>query len=148
MTNSRTKGASGEREVAQELHRQLGMNFKRNLDQYREDDLGDLICDNPAFPFIIEVKRYGKGWTCKAAWEAQAFKAAKKAKKHPCVIYRYNNQDWRARVWMDALAESVGGNAVCGVRGDFSLQDFAWVCREIMARRDERLRGIWQEGGE
>ena len=136
MTNSRNKGASGEREVAQELARQLGFTFKRNLEQVREGLHGDLVCDDfPDFPFCIEVKRHAKGDSCLTAWEVQAQRAAEKAGKHPVVIYRFDHGAWRCRVWMEALAESVGGHAVCGVWADTCLQHFAWICREIMARR-------------
>jgi Holliday junction resolvase len=135
MTNSRQKGAAGEREVAQELHRQLGMNFKRNLNQYQERSEGDLVCDNEAFPFCIEVKRAAKGWTCRPAWEVQAFEQAEKVGKFPCVIYRFDGQQWRCRVWFDALAEAFGAFSVCNRCADMDMQSFAWVVREIMARK-------------
>ena len=139
MTNSRNKGSNAEREVAKLLFAELGMTFKRDLDQYRANDLGDLICDDPAFPFTIEVKRYAKGWICKPAWEAQVFKAAQAARKHPCIIYRYDGQQWRARVYMDAIAQAVGASAVCTVHADTDVLGFAWICREIMARNAERM---------
>lgn len=133
MTNSRAKGAGGEREVAKELFSQLGMTFKRDLEQYRESDRGDLICEHEDFPFIIEVKRHAKGWTCKPAWESQVFKACEGTSKYPCVIYRYDGQQWRARVWIDAVADAVNGHAVSGVHFDTDLLGFAWIAREIMA---------------
>jgi Holliday junction resolvase len=138
VTNSRQKGAGGEREVAKELFLELGMTFKRDLRQYQQTDLGDLVCDNEDFPFVIEVKRYAKGWACKPAWETQAFRAAKAAQKHPCVIYRYDGQQWRCRVYMDAVAEAIGATSVCTVHLDTNIQGFAWICREIMATRAKR----------
>lgn len=135
MTNSRQKGASGEREVAQELFKQLGMNFKRNLTQYQERHQGDLVCENDAFPFCIEVKRAAKGWICRPAWEVQAFEQAEKAQKHPVVIYRFDGQQWRCRVWFDALAEALGTSCVSTRCADLDMQAFAWVVREIMARK-------------
>jgi hypothetical protein len=53
MTNSRTKGAQFEREVAKLLLLELGITFKRDLRQYQEADHGDLIPDDPAFPFEL-----------------------------------------------------------------------------------------------
>ena len=47
--NSRNKGAAAEREIAKLLFDELGMTFKRDLEQYRAGDTGDLICDEP-FP--------------------------------------------------------------------------------------------------
>lgn len=136
MAHSRNKGAHGEREVAAELFAELGIKFERDLEQYRKDDRGDLLAiDCPDFPFTIEVKRYEKGWTCKPAWESQVFKAAKAANKHPCVAYRYNGQKWRYRIWIDALAEAMGTDRVSGLYFETDAQGFAYVAREIMARK-------------
>lgn len=135
MVNGRNKGAQAEREVAQELFAELGMTFRRDLRQYQQGERGDLICDDPAWPFVIEVKRHAKGWTCAPAWEAQVFKAAQGTGKHPCVIYRFDGQKWRVRVYFDALAEAFGGNAVSTQPADLTIQGFAYVAREIMARR-------------
>lgn len=135
MTNSRNKGANGEREVAQELWRELGMTFKRDLQQYQVGERGDLVCDDPAWPFLIEVKRRANGWTCVPAWEAQAFRAAADTKLHPAIIYRFDRQQWRVRVYLDAVIEAVGGVATSGHWLETDIQGFAWVAREIMARR-------------
>lgn len=135
---SRTKGATAEREVAKELYRELGMNFRRDLQQYQQGELGDLVCDDPGFPFLIEIKRYAMGWTCKPAWEAQVFKALEKSGRddlHPCIIYRFDRQDWRARVYMDAVAEAVGGYKNTTTWLETDIQGFAYIAREIMAGR-------------
>ena len=47
MANSRSTGASAEREIAKLLFDELGMTFKRDLEQYRAGEHGDLICDEP-----------------------------------------------------------------------------------------------------
>lgn len=135
MTCSRTKGAAGERAVAKELFAELGMTFKRDLRQYQTADYGDLVCDDPGFPFSIEVKHYAKGWTCKPAWEVQAIKAAENAGKLPCVVYRYNGQGWRVRVWFDAIAEALGTAVTCNQSADVTISGFAYIAREIMAAR-------------
>lgn len=147
MANSRNKGASGEREVAIALFGELGMTFKRDLRQYQTVELGDLVCDDAAFPFCIEVKRYAKGWTCKPAWEAQVFKAAANTGLHPCVIYRYDGQQWRCRIWIDAVAEALGVSSVSGRHFDTDIQGFAWVAREIMAFRSGAVRHEPMVGG-
>lgn len=142
MTNSRAKGAVGEREVAALLEYELGIKFKRNLEQCREAAHGDLITDDPGgFPFTIEVKRYGSGWTCRPLWEAQAFTAARAAGTHPCVIYRYNGQQWRCRIWIDAVAEALGGCDVSGVHFDTDIQGFCWIARELIARERTAVFG-------
>lgn len=134
MTNSRNKGAGAEREVAKLLFAELGISFSRDLRQYQKADYGDLLCDVDSWPFTIEVKRYAKGWTCKPAWETQVFKSAKAAGKHPCVIYRYDGQQWRVRLWIDAVGEALGVAPVAGVHFDTDIQGFSWIAREMMAR--------------
>ena len=52
----------GEREIIAILTDELGGNangltFQRDINQYRQSDLGDIICNDPDFPFVIEVKR-------------------------------------------------------------------------------------------
>jgi hypothetical protein len=41
MVNGRAKGAAAEREIAKLLFDELGMTFKRDLEQYRAADHGD-----------------------------------------------------------------------------------------------------------
>jgi Holliday junction resolvase len=137
MTNSRNKGANGEREVARLLEQHLGIKFERNLEQSRTAAHADLIPSDEGFPFIIEVKRHAKGWTCAPAWEAQVFRAAEGSSLHPCVAYRFDGQQWRFRVWFDALALGLGGHAVSNQSADLSIDGFAYVAREIMARQLE-----------
>ena len=59
MTNSRNKGASFEREIANLLNEDLGLKngLKRILEQTREKFLPDLILGR----LYIECKRYGSG---------------------------------------------------------------------------------------
>ncbi|WP_299945312.1 hypothetical protein [uncultured Ruegeria sp.] len=136
MTNSRRKGAAFERQVAGELLTYTGIRFKRNLDQYQEKDHGDLTPEDPGFPFEMECKAYASGADCKSGWEAQAFTAAEKTGKFPAVIYKFNSRPIRVRIWEDALAEAFDTTPLnCGLKVDVSLQDFALIAREIMARR-------------
>ena len=135
MTNSRNKGSAFERAVAKDLFAELGISFKRDLEQYRERDRGDLIPSDSAFPFLLECKHYASGTDCKPAWEVQAFKAAQGTQLHPCVVWTYNRQPVRYRVWFDALAEAFGSTAVSNKHADLTIQGFAWICREIMAQR-------------
>lgn len=134
MANSRNKGAAFEREMAQELHKMLGVNFKRDLDQYRQRDRGDLIADR-AFPFLIECKRHARGGFLQAWWD-QAYRAALETGQRPAVIYRFDRQPVRVRVQLRAAME-------CISRGKWSAEDwhiididlegFAYLCREGMA---------------
>lgn len=99
MANSRAKGSGGEREVAAILHDQIGLVFKRDLEQYRSADRGDLLCVDMDFPLVIEVKRYAKGGeTPRGAWWDQCCKAATAAHKWPLLVWRYDRMDWRWRL--------------------------------------------------
>ncbi len=83
MVNGRNKGAAWERTVAKMLFDELGVEFSRDLRQYQKSDLGDLICDDPTWPFVLELKRYASGYTYQQAWWDQVVKAADAARKEP-----------------------------------------------------------------
>lgn len=122
MTNSRTKGAAFEREVAKLLLLELGITFKRDLRQYQEADHGDLIPDDPAFPFELELKRYAHGPISGTdKWWQQVTTAANKTGKRPALIYRYDRQPIRVVVELQ------------GIRCNISFEDFCYLTREIMA---------------
>lgn len=132
---SRAKGAAGERDLAAVLFAELGIKFSRDLRQYQEGERGDLIANDPDFPFLIECKRYAKGWTCAPAWEVQAFNAAKAASKHPCVAYRFDSRKWRFRIWIDAVGAAFGVSPGAGAWMETDAHGFAWIAREMMARK-------------
>jgi len=139
LTHSRNKGASFERQVASLLRDELGMAFKRDLRQYQESERGDLICDDPTFPLLIECKAYASGTDCRAGWMQQAETAAKGTGLYPCVIYKFNRHPIKCRVPIEAIAEAHGGAATTHRYADVDLPTFAYVAREIMAVR--ALRG-------
>lgn len=133
MVNSRLKGASFEREISKLLFENLGMEFKRDLDQYRAADHGDLICEDPDFPFIIECKRR-VGGSYSRAWMEQAEKAANRVGKHPCVIYRFNHQPSIAVIKMLSFAKAVGGSWVESEEVvSMTVDAFCSIARELMA---------------
>ena len=133
MTNSRNKGAAFERAIAKDLFLLTGINFKRDLEQYRSQDHGDLIADCEAWPFVIECKAYASGKSCRDAWKAQATAAAVAVGKMPCVVYKFNNCPVRVAVpWVvmsKALGLSVGPNDWF----ECSLEGLAFLAGEIMA---------------
>ena len=73
MTNSRNKGASFEREIANALNDSLELKkpLKRILEQTREKHLPDLILGN----WYIECKRYGQGAEPLEGWWDQVIAA-------------------------------------------------------------------------
>lgn len=133
MANSRNKGAQFEREVAKLLEAELGVSFKRDLEQYRAGDHGDLIPDDHAFPFVIECKRYAKGNGCQPRWWEQATRAARSVGKLPCVIYKYDREDIRCVVPFTALYEAFGGSChQCDHQAELTIEAFCYVVREMM----------------
>ena len=63
----------------------------RELETWRRDlrhEIGDLICDDPDFPFCIEVKRYKSGCAAQPAWWDQACAAARACQKLPLLVYK------------------------------------------------------------
>ena len=132
--NSRNKGATFERDIARELELELGIAFKRNLEQSREAQHADLIADDLAFPFVIECKRYAGGGFLSAWWD-QVDKAARGSGKLPCVIYKFDRKNIQVAVDWKAIAAMTG----IGLNDDglihMNLASFCFVAREIMAGR-------------
>ena len=125
MADSRAKGAGFERDIAKLLFLELGVGFKRDVRQYQESEHGDLMPDDPAFPFELELKRYASGpINGNEKWWQQVTTAAQKSGKRPALIYRYDRQPIRVVVELQ------------GIRCNVSFQDFCYLTREIMA--DER----------
>lgn len=135
MANSRNKGAGFERQIAADLHALLGITFKRDLDQYRQRDRGDLIPDDAAFPFLIECKKTARILTaCDPAWWAQAERAAISEGKRPAVIWASDRRQIRVTIRARDAME-------CISRGQWSAENhliettmdgFAYLCREGM----------------
>ena len=103
--NGRNKGAAFEREIAKMLHDDLGIGFKRNLEQYQMKNLADLTPDDPDFPFLLELKRYKD--SVSPSWWDQIVTAAKSAANTndalPCLIYKLDRQQTQVRIPIQAL---------------------------------------------
>jgi len=136
MVNGRNKGASFERQLAYELELELGISFKRDLEQYRESEHGDLIPSDESFPFLIEAKRYSKGAVGGAvAWWDQADAASKRANKLPCLVYKYDRKP--IRFVIDVLAAYKAGYEFKTEppeqgRLEMDMHTFCWIVRELM----------------
>ena len=137
MVNGRNKGRAFELQVARLLEAELGIKFRRDLRQYQQSELGDLIPDDDAFPFLIEAKRYAQGTGCRASWWAQANAAANAVGKLPCVVYKYDRRDIRCVVSFTALYAAFGSECKSEHQAEISLETLCWVAREIMAGNDD-----------
>jgi hypothetical protein len=75
------------------LFADLGLNAKRDIEQYRAADHGDIITDDETWPYVIECKRYGgKHHTFRPEWWVQVERAAEAAGKEPVLVYKYDRQ--------------------------------------------------------
>lgn len=127
--NSRQKGAAFERAVAQELLMLTGVSFRRDLEQYRASDRGDLIADDPAWPFLIEAKAYAAGTGCKPEWKEQASRAAKAAGLVPVVVYKFNRRPITCALPLSAICPAMPADQWAEV----SLRGLAFIAAEKMA---------------
>tara|TARA_R110000796_G_scaffold108099_1_gene219015 strand:+ start:762 stop:1148 length:387 start_codon:yes stop_codon:yes gene_type:complete len=128
VVNSRNKGASYERTTAQELFNQLGIKFKRDLEQYRTGGYADLIPDNSNFPYTLELKRYKDGAIGGApAWWAQVEVAAEREGKWPCLIYKYDRRPDRVVIPLASIMKGAEGKI------ETDLETFCYIVRELMS---------------
>ena len=127
MVNSRNKGAAGERAVAKLLFDELGIEFRRDLEQYRSADRGDLLCDVPNWPFVLEVKTYASGTGLKPEWWRQACAAAQMAGLQPVVIYKYNNRPWRVAMTLSTVFDGASDEVI-----EMSIPTFCLIAREMI----------------
>jgi Holliday junction resolvase len=139
MVNSRTKGSQYERDVRKRLHLELGLEFRRVLDQWAEAGLPDLTCEDDAFPFVVECKRYKAGSTFASPshWD-QVCVAATKAGKIPALVYKFDRLPERWRVPIEALAmlatfeRQMGDGYDWKYAVEMTFDDFCMVARELM----------------
>lgn len=99
--NSRSKGRSGEQEVARLLRDQLGLEIHRNWVQQASNEGGADIVGVPSWS--LEVKRakaYSNKWFEQATNQAiDATKAQSEFERiNPVLLYRLDRQQWKAEL--------------------------------------------------
>jgi len=112
VTNSRRKGAAGEREFSTAVRDALGVRLLRRLDQCRAGgfDLAPEPDDgSPAAAWLrahaVEVKRHrGASAAEVAGWWAQTLRQADAAGLEPMLAFRADRQPWHIVVALDTLA--------------------------------------------
>jgi len=128
MTNGRMKGANFERECARMLFERTGIEAKRDLEQYRASDHGDLI----GVPgWTIECKRYAHGTTWKQAWMDQCEAAANAAGNEPVLIYKYDRCPIRCVVRLSSI------NADFAEKDNYAEVDFDTWCMLVAEGLDD-----------
>lgn len=133
MTNSRQIGAAFELKCAKLLHEELGITFKRDLEQYRASNHGDLICYEMDFPFVIECKRRSKGTTYAREWWEQAVAAADACGKIPILIYQLNRSPIRCVLDLNVIIDAFDGQKVMHENlVEMPMETFCMIVREII----------------
>lgn len=133
MTNGRQKGAAFERKIGNMLLDELGIKFKRNLEQYRTKDLGDLICDLDNFPFVIECKIRGRGTTYSMDWWEQVCNAAEGTDKLPVLVYQLNRSPIRCVCDLNVILEVFGGHVINHQNLiELTFETFCMIVREML----------------
>jgi len=111
MTNSRNKGASFERECATKINTWFqdytgyDIEVKRDLEQYRSGDHGDLI----GLPgWTIECKRYNSNGSVfyRREWWEQVVTASLSNGTQPVLIYKYDRQPICCVVFLSSISSS------------------------------------------
>lgn len=154
MPNIRTKGASGEREVATKLNDTFmslceQMNVpapdKRDLPFQRnqlQTAVGGSDLANP-MKLDIEVKRQEQ--LSVNTWWKQCVESAKRSNGVPILIYRQNRKAWRVRMW-GALTYCGQSNSSTAALVEISIEDFliwfkhyAWKWLEYEMHKNDGL---------
>ncbi|MAN60808.1 MAG: hypothetical protein VW014_00070 [Halieaceae bacterium] len=140
MVNGRQKGAAFERQIAGMLHDELGIKFRRNLDQYQQKGLDDLTPDQP-FPFMLELKRYKDrvepGWWDQICSACRSGRNANDA--FPALIWKLDRQPINVRIPIEALVVLGRDDAATHDPYDWrytatlSWGDWIMVCRELLS---------------
>ena len=137
MVNGRNKGAAFERQIAGMLFDDLGIRFRRNLDQYQQKGLADLTPDQP-FPFELELKRYKD--RVEPRWWDQIV-AATPAGKFPALIWKLDRQPINVRIPIEALVVLGRDDAAqhdpydWGYTATLSWDDWIMVVRELLCMK-------------
>ncbi|SVA16422.1 uncharacterized protein METZ01_LOCUS69276 [marine metagenome] len=126
MTNSRNKGASFEREIANLLNNDLKLknSLKRILEQTREKYLPDLILGR----WYIECKRYGPGNEPLDSWWKQVLESSK-GRGIPALIYKFNRRPIKVRVPLGSINPDLHLNSP--FTADLLWDDFIFLLKEL-----------------
>ena len=135
MTNSRNKGLRFELQVAHLIDDELGIKLYRDLEQTRTADHGDLISSDPSWPFVIECKRYAKGYLPKDgkdSWWQQVCTASTLVRKIPILVYKFDRLPIRVRVPI-SFVQLLKGEHDWRYYTDMDFPTFCYLAREQLA---------------
>jgi len=122
---------SFERKIGHQLSDYLGITFRRDLEQTRQGERGDLITDEP-FQWVIECKSRAEG-SFSQNWMIQAAQAAEAQKKLPAVIFQIGRKKPQVAVPTYAFDLCLGSNWPNNTSTVFtSIENFCALARELM----------------
>lgn len=99
--NSNRKGKSGEREVANILKNEYGLNARRGQQFSGSPDSPDVICEEMS-DVNIEVKR-SQTLNIEKAMQQSTKDAGEN--KMPIVVHRKNGEKWKVTMWLEDYME-------------------------------------------
>lgn len=123
---SKSKGARGERELANILAEHLGIDVARNLSQSRDGGH-----DLDGLPLAVEVKR--RETLRLGEWWQQAVEQAYVCGKVPALAFRQNRQPWQFLVPPYVIARAVTGKNPKCFRPEPWSHDFEYACQVSLA---------------
>ena len=126
MANSRNKGASFEREIANLLTADLGLekNIRRILEQTRTKELPDLMLGR----WCIECKAYGSGAEPRTDWWEQVLASSREQNLKPALVYKFNNRPIKVRVLASCINSKISNNLITV---DLLWPDFIQIILEL-----------------
>jgi hypothetical protein len=127
--NSRNKGATFERQIANALMQDLNLRnpVKRILEQTRTKELPDLTLGN----WCIECKAYGSGAEPRPDWWEQVLASSKVDDLKPALVYKFNNRPIKVRVLASSINEKIQNNLVTV---DLLWPDFIQIILELFQK--------------
>ena len=148
MTDSRRKGAAGEREFAAAVHDALGVRLVRRLDQCRAGghdlepeahDASDAAAVLRRFAIEVERRRRIRYADVARWWTEEAVPEARAAGLEPLLAYRADRAPWRVVVALGGLGASGRpvGEGTAPLTATVSLDGLAALVR---ARGDADVR--------
>ncbi|MFI3198106.1 MAG: hypothetical protein QX196_07280 [Methylococcaceae bacterium] len=137
--NSRTKGASAEREFSNAIYEWAGIRLVRNLEQSRsggfdlqvhDDELGAVA--DAYRGLAIECKRYGKVTPgLIKTWWAQAMKQAEPKQLIPILAFRADRGQWQVIAPLYLINAAMSKNLGLESTAVLSVSGFCGVVSEV-----------------
>ena len=124
--NSRQKGAAFENEIARQIFEHLGVQVKRNLEQYREKNQGDLV---GLEGWCIECKRYAEP-KVQSTWWDQVCRSCT-GNEIPALIIKFDRRETFVIVPWRALSKQFDDEGD-SLEAAISFADWIYLVRESM----------------